>query len=176
MQNLPRSEVHDRYERGVGLVAVVGPGEAGAAELAAAYAVGAGLARAGALVLTGGLGGVMAAASRGAAEAGGVTVGLLPGTDPGAANPWVRVPLATGLGEGRNLLLVRAAAVLVAVGGSWGTLSEVALAVRTGTPVVAWGGWEVRDARGAPVPGVRRAATPEEAVAQALAAHPPTGR
>jgi uncharacterized protein (TIGR00725 family) len=124
-------------------VAVVGPHEATADLLTAATEVGAGLARAGVVVVTGGLGGVMAAAARGAKEAGGLVVGILPGLDPAEANDWVDVAVPTGMGEGRNLLVVRAAAVVVAVGGSWGTLAEVALARRTGRPVVSLHGWWV---------------------------------
>lgn len=125
-------------------VAVVGPGTDVAPELlAAAEEIGRGLAEAGHLVVTGGLGGVMAAAARGARSAGGTTVGLLPGTDPADADAAMQVVLATGLGELRNVLVVRAAALLVAVGGSWGTLSEVALARRLGKPVVSLHGWRV---------------------------------
>jgi uncharacterized protein (TIGR00725 family) len=126
------------------VVAVVGPGTTDdRAVLDAAAEVGAGLARAGAVVVTGGLGGVMEAASRGAHEAGGLVVGVLPGDDLNDANGWVDVALPTGLREGRNALVVRVASVVVAVGGSWGTLAEVALACRTGKPVVALGGWIV---------------------------------
>jgi len=126
------------------VVAVVGPGQPGDDELLAiARAVGAGLAEAGCTVVTGGLGGVMAAASQGAREAGGFVVGILPGDDPGAANQFVDLALPTGLGEGRNLLIVRMADVVVSVGGSWGTLSEIALARRRNTPVVSVGGWDV---------------------------------
>lgn len=116
-------------------IAVVGPGEASADERRRARALGRALAEAGAVVLTGGLGGVMEAASGGASEAGGRVVGVLPGDDPSAANAGVDLPLATGLGEARNVLLVRFAEGVVAVGGRWGTLSEVALAARRGTPV-----------------------------------------
>lgn len=129
-------------------VGVVGPGAASAAELDVARAVGRGLAERGCVVLCGGLGGVMAAASQGAADAGGTVVGLLPGDDRTEGNRWLTVAVPTGLGEVRNALLVRASDVVVAVGGSWGTLSEVALAVRTGVPVVAVGGWTVRAADG----------------------------
>jgi len=122
-------------------IGVVGPAEPTPAVAAAAEELGAALARRGHVVVCGGLGGVMAAASRGAHEAGGVVVGLLPGTDRGDANPWVTVALPTGLGELRNGLLVRSCDAVVAVGGSWGTLSEVALAVRAGIPVVSLGGW-----------------------------------
>jgi uncharacterized protein (TIGR00725 family) len=141
-------------------VAVVGPGEGATAEdEALAHAVGARLAERGAILLTGGLGGVMAAAVAGAASRGGLTVGLLPGTDRTACS--ASVVLATGLGELRNGLLVRAADSVIAVGGSWGTLSEVALAMRTGVPVVLLGdGWGVI---GPPEP-LARAQTASEAV------------
>ena len=147
-------------------VAVVGPGEtASDADLAAARAAGRLLAEAGAIVLTGGLGGVMAAATQGADAAGGLTVALLPGTDRSVSAAAVVIP--TGLGELRNALLVRAADAVIAVGGSWGTLSEIALAQRTGVPVVCLGGWELRDATGAPAE-LPRADTVEDAVRIAL--------
>ncbi|WP_416210880.1 TIGR00725 family protein [Frankia sp. Cr2] len=82
----------------------------------------------------------MAAASQGAARAGGLTVGLLPGTDPGAANAWVKMIIPTGFGEARNALVIRSAAVVV-VGRGWGTLSEIALALRTGVPVIGLNSW-----------------------------------
>ena len=125
-------------------VAVVGPGDVTDEKLLAdAETVGAGLARAGAVVVTGGLGGVMAAAARGAKSAGGQVVGMLPGVDADAANEWVDVAVPTGLGQGRNLLVVRSARVVVAVGGSWGTLAEIALARRLDIPVVSLHGWTV---------------------------------
>jgi uncharacterized protein (TIGR00725 family) len=125
------------------IIAVCGPGapDAGPRALADAEAAGRTIARAGATLVCGGLGGVMEAACRGASEAGGVTVGLLPDDDPRAANPWVTVPLATGIGELRNGLIVRAAQAVVAIHGGWGTLSEVALARKIGRPVVAIGDW-----------------------------------
>ena len=132
-------------------VGVVGPSDASADEVADAVAVGLGLAERGHVVVCGGLGGVMEAVSRGAAEAGGVVVGLLPGPSRADANPHVTVAIPTGLGELRNGLLVRSSEVVVSVGGSWGTLSEVALAVRTGVPVVALGGWRITDDDG-PMP------------------------
>ena len=109
------------------------------------------LADRGDVVLCGGGDGVMAAVARGATQAGGVVVGILPGEDRHAANPWVTIALATGLGELRNGLIVRAADAVVAVGGSWGTLSEVALAIRTGVPVVSLDGWAPAGAGGAAV-------------------------
>lgn len=148
-------------------IAVIGPGVAEDTALRDAHEVGRLLGLAGAVLLTGGLGGVMAAACRGAVEAGGLTVGLLPGTDRRTGNPYLRVALATGLGESRNGLLVRAADAVIAVGGSWGTLSEISLAVRTGVTVISLGGWTL------PPDGPIAAATAEEAVALALAGGEP---
>jgi uncharacterized protein (TIGR00725 family) len=124
-------------------VAVVGAGEASADEIAAAEEVGRLLAERGAVLVCGGLGGVMEAACRGAKEGGGSTVGILPGRDRAAANRYGDVAIATGLGEARNALVVRAADVLIAVGGGYGTLSEIALALKGGTPVVGIGSWEL---------------------------------
>ncbi len=120
---------------------MVGPGQAQSEDRATAEAVGAQVAGAGAILVCGGLGGVMEAACRGARTAGGHTVGLLPGEDRHAANPWVSLALPTGLGEARNVLLVRAADALVAIGGGWGTLSEIALALRLDKRVVGLGTW-----------------------------------
>ncbi|MFD9127969.1 TIGR00725 family protein [Kitasatospora sp. NPDC059571] len=152
-------------------VGVIGPGEASAAQCAAALRVGGLLARAGAVVVCGGLGGVMAAVAQGAAEHGGTVVGLLPGRERAAGNPHLTVALATGLGELRNGVLVACCDALIAVGGSWGTLSEIALARRTGTPVLVLDGWTVAAADGgAPRDDVRRVATAAAGVAAALAA------
>lgn len=149
-------------------IAVVGPGEATFAEAEAAQAIGHGLARRGAVLLTGGHGGVMAAACRGAATAGGVTVGLLPGTEREAANEWVSVAIPTGLGELRNGLIVRAADAVIAVGGAYGTLSEVALALKTGVPVVGLATWAID--------GIEAVRTPQAAVARALELAAPRNR
>ena len=143
-------------------VAVCGPGEATDEELACAEAVGAGLARAGAVVVCGGLGGVMEAASGGAARERGMVVGLLPGPDRGAGNPFLTVAIPTGMGELRNGLVVRAADAVIAIGGTYGTLSEIALALKTGTPVFAVGGWDL--------PDVVSVGSAGEAVERALAA------
>lgn len=124
------------------LVAVVGPGDADATLRALAEQVGEGLGRRGVGVVCGGLGGVMEAACRGARRAGGPTVGLLPGLDPRAANAYVDVAVPTGLGEVRNILVVRAGAAVIAVGGGYGTLSEVAFALKHGTPVVGLETWD----------------------------------
>ncbi len=124
-------------------IAVVGASQAGAAELAAAETVGRILGAAGATVITGGRTGVMEAASRGAAGAGATTIGLLPGGDRREANPYVTVAIPTGLGELRNGLIIRAADAVVAVGGAYGTLSEVALALRARIPVVGVDTWAI---------------------------------
>src|SRR4051812_17395433 len=141
-------------------IAVIGAGRASPEQVDAAEAVGRGLAEAGAVLVCGGLGGVMEAACRGSKAAGGTTVGLLPGDDRTQANEHVDVALATGLGEARNALIVRAVDALVAVGGEYGTLSEIALALKTGKPVVGIGSWDLEP--------VVRARTPEEAVRRAL--------
>jgi uncharacterized protein (TIGR00725 family) len=149
-------------------VAVVGGGEAEPGALAAAEAVGAAVAGAGGLVVCGGLGGVMAAACRGARHAGGTTLALLPGDDRMAANEWVDVAVPTGLGELRNGLVVRTADAVVAVGGEYGTLSEVALALKLGKPVVGLGTWRLERPDGHPDRGIVVVADPGEAVAEAL--------
>jgi uncharacterized protein (TIGR00725 family) len=126
-------------------IAVIGAGDATPAQERFAAAVGAALAHRGAVIVCGGLGGVMAAAARGAHDAGGTVVGLLPGDDRRAANPHLTVALTTGLGEMRNALVVRAADAVLAVGGSHGTLSELAFALRTGVPVVGHDTWALDD-------------------------------
>ena len=122
---------------------MVGPGQATGQELATAEEVGRLLAEEGVVLICGGLGGAMEAACRGAKEAGGTTVGILPGHDRAAANPHVDVAIATGLGEARNALVVRAADALIAVGGGFGTLSEIALGLKSGKPVIGIGSWEL---------------------------------
>ena len=114
------------------------------------------LARQGFEIVCGGLGGVMAAACRGAREAGGRTIGILPGDDPAEANPFVDVPIVTGLGIARNVLVVRNGDAVVAVAGEAGTLSEIGMALKLGRPVVALG-------RYAGLDGVHPAGSPEEA-------------
>lgn len=153
--------------RGPTAVAVVGGSRPDSGELTAARGVGAALARRDAVLVCGGLGGVMEAACEGAAAEGGTTIGLLPGLDRAAANPHVQIPLPTGLGDARNLLVVRAGAAVIAVGGAYGTLSEIALALNDGTPVVGLGTWELHRA-GRLDPGIRVADDPEQAVEMAL--------
>jgi uncharacterized protein (TIGR00725 family) len=149
-------------------IAVVGPGcDADEDELAQAEEAGAAIAAAGATLVCGGLGGVMEAACRGARSRGGLTVGLLPGSDREEANGWVVLAFPTGLGEARNALIVRAADAIVAIGGGWGTLSEIALALRAGVPVLGIRTWELARA-GEPVAGVRAVDDAATAVAEAL--------
>lgn len=144
------------------LVAVVGGSECTPQEAEWANAVGRLIAERGAVLLCGGLGGVMEAAASGAKAAGGLTIGLLPGSDPADANASIDVALATGMGEMRNALIVRAAHAMIAIGGGWGTLSEIALARRTNTPVVG-----LHDAFTSAVE-IHREARPEDAVRWAL--------
>jgi uncharacterized protein (TIGR00725 family) len=126
-------------------VAVVGGGEAGEELCGQARDVGRLLAERGAVVVCGGLGGVMEAVCRGVADGGGVSIGLLPGADRTAANRWVTYTVPTGMGEGRNALVARSADVMIAVGGEYGTLSEIALALRAGIGVVGIGTWDLDD-------------------------------
>lgn len=142
-------------------VAVIGAGEADPQLQALAREVGRLLAQAGAVVLCGGLGGVMAAAAQGATEAGGVSIGILPGPDRRLANPHLTYSLPTNLGHARNMIIAHAAEALIAVGGGYGTVSEAAIGLKLGKPVIALAtGWDL--------PGLRRAASPQEAVALAL--------
>ena len=148
-------------------VAVVGAGTADVKTEAIAEDVGRLVAGRGAILVCGGLGGVMEAACRGAKSAGGTTVGILPGLEREEANAWVDVAIPTGLGEARNALVVRAADVLVAIGGEFGTLSEIALALKTGKPVVGLDTWEL-SRRGIAAREIVRVATAAEAVERAL--------
>jgi uncharacterized protein (TIGR00725 family) len=148
-------------------IAVCGAGVASRKLEVIAEETGRHVAEADAVLLCGGLGGVMEAACRGARSRGGLTVGLLPGLDRDAANGWVIVAVPTGLGEARNALVVRAADAVVAIGGGWGTLSEIALALKTGVPVVGVATWEP-SIGGAPADGIVACAEAREAVAEAL--------
>jgi uncharacterized protein (TIGR00725 family) len=153
-------------------VAVIGDGDPRGPEahrlLEWAEEVGQLLARAGMVVVTGGLGGVMRAASRGAVGAGGVTIGILPGSDPRDANEFVTVPIATGLGVMRNLVVVTAADAVLAVGGRHGTLSEIGLALRQGRQVVTLSSWRVENDQRLGGPTVHRARNPREAALLAV--------
>jgi uncharacterized protein (TIGR00725 family) len=150
--------------RGRPYIAVIGAGTCDETEAALAEEVGRLLGRAGALVVCGGLGGVMEAACRGAKGAAGVTLGLLPGLDRADANTWVDVAVPTGLGEARNVLVVRTADAVIAIGGEFGTLSEIGFALKTGKPVVGLGTWDLPRRPDAIV----RASSAAEAVSLAL--------
>jgi uncharacterized protein (TIGR00725 family) len=148
-------------------VGVVGSGESDPVTDEIAERIGHELAEAGAVLVCGGLGGVMEAACRGAAGAGGLTIGLLPGVERGAANRWLSVVIPTGLGELRNGLIVRASEVLIAIGGEYGTLSEVAFALKLGRPVVGVHTWSLTRPDGTSDAGLVVSKT-EDAVAVAL--------
>ena len=124
------------------LVAVIGAGVCSEQEAAIAEEVGRRLAMAGVVVLTGGRGGVMEAASRGARLAGGLTVGILPGNTADQANRWVSLPIVTGMGEARNAILMRSAQAVIAIGGEYDTLPEIALALKFGRPMVGIDTWQ----------------------------------
>jgi uncharacterized protein (TIGR00725 family) len=150
-------------------IAVCGPDPAPDQQVEAqAEAVGRLIARAGAVLVCGGLEGVMEAACRGAVAEGGMTVGILPDLDRRRANRYLTYSIPTGMGEMRNTLLVRAADALIAIAGEFGTLSEIAFALKTGVPVVGLGTWELSKAGGRAVDAFVRVATPEDAVTEAL--------
>jgi hypothetical protein len=140
-------------------VSVIGGGTCSAKTARLAEEVGRRLAKAGAVLVTGGLGGVMRAASRGAKRAGGLVVGVLPTDRADDANEFVDVALPTGLREGRNVIVANAADAVIALPGEYGTLAEIAFALRRGTPVYGIGTWDIR--------GVVAVASPEEAVRRA---------
>lgn len=146
-----------------------GPSRCSDAETTQARTVGELLAARGAIVLCGGGGGVMAAVAAGAREAGGLVIGVLPGADRSDANPYLSAAVATNMGQARNAIIVQSADAVIAIGGSWGTLSEVALAMRRGgVRVVSLGGWRLLGGDGDLVPGLHLADSPERAVALAL--------
>lgn len=143
-------------------IGVIGSASAGSEALAAARGVGRALARARAVTVCGGLGGVMEAAAEGAASEGGLVLGLLPGDDPAAAAPGVSLPVPTAMGEARNVLVVRASEAVVAVAGGWGTRSEASLCMKLGVPLVG-----LMDTIG-DLFEIERFRDPEGAVARAL--------
>lgn len=152
------------------LIGVCGTSKEDSATDDLAERVGGLIAARGGIVVCGGLGGVMAAAARGAARAGGFSIGLLPGDNADVAAADLSLVIPTGMGEMRNALIVRACPVIIAIGGAYGTVSEIALALRNGRPVIGLQTWEIRPPGGHIAdPGIRRAATPDEAVAMAFA-------
>lgn len=142
-------------------IGVIGAGACSTKAAALAYEVGSLLARNNVVLVCGGLGGVMEAACHGARDAGGTTVGILPGFDTGDANPYVDIALPTGLSHARNILIVRASMALIAIEGLYGTLSEIAVALKLGKPVIGLHTWNISN-------DIVQAATAPEAVTRAL--------
>ena len=130
-------------EKSKKIIAVIGAGEPSAEEARLAEEVGRELARQGAILVCGGLGGVMEAACRGASSEGGITIGILPGDNPRAANPYIQIPIVTGIGYARNVAVVKTAQAVIAVGGSYGTLSEIAHALQSNIPVIGLNTWSL---------------------------------
>jgi uncharacterized protein (TIGR00725 family) len=150
-------------------IAVIGGSKCTAQEAELAEQVGRELARKGAVLVCGGLNGVMEAACRGASAEGGLTVGILPGGSRGAANPHVQIPIVTGMGEARNVVVVKSAQAVIAVSGSYGTLSEIGHALRNGTPVIGLNTWSLSRNK-EPDDSIIIAQSPADAVDKALSA------
>ena len=148
-------------------IGILGPHKTTSEQYQLGIEVGRQIAQAGAVLFCGGLDGMMRAAAEGAKSEGGCTVGILPGTDKTAANEFIDIAIPTDLGAYRNALLVRSCDVVIAIHGAYGTLSELAFALRLKVPVVGLNTWEVRR-DGAPDPGIHTARTAEEAVALAI--------
>ncbi|MFC1985435.1 TIGR00725 family protein [Chloroflexota bacterium] len=149
------------------IIAVIGGGQPSAEEARVAEEVGHELARQGAILVCGGLGGVMEAACRGANLQGGVTIGILPGDSPRTANPYVQIPIITGMGYARNIAVVKSARAVIAVGGSYGTLSEIAHALQSNIPVIGLNTWSL-SRNGKQDNSITLAQNPAEAVNKAL--------
>ncbi len=149
------------------LISVIGAAKCDEKTYALAERVGRELALRGATVVCGGLGGIMEAACKGAKSAKGQTIGILPGTSRRDANPYVDIPIVTGLGEARNVIVVRSGRAVIAIGGEYGTLSEIAFALKFGIPVISLGTWQLaRD--GKIQTGIVEAGDAREAVTLAL--------
>ncbi len=149
------------------IIAVVGGNQPSPEESVIAENIGRQLAEKGAVLVCGGLGGVMEAACRGAAAAGGLTIGILPGDSRKAANPYVHLPIVTGMTYARNIIIVRTAQAVIAVGGKYGTLSEIAHALQAGVPVIGIGTWSLA-INGRPDTSIIPAESVDEAVNLAL--------
>jgi len=151
-------------------IAVVGAAVTDSATREAAQSIGYGLASAGAIVICGGGGGVMEGAARGCRQGGGLTVGILAGVDNEATppNPFIDIPIFTGIGQARNLAVVLTADAIIAIGGGWGTLSEIALARKHGRSVVVLGDWSIQLPDADATAGVYVASSPQEAIQEAL--------
>jgi len=148
-------------------IAVIGGGECSPQEAKLAEAVGRELAKRGAIVVCGGLGGVMEAACKGASSEGGVTIGILPGDNYKAANPHVQIPIVTGMGYARNIAVVKSAQAVIAIGGNYGTLSEISHALQSNIPVIGLNTWSL-SRNGQPDNSIIPAQNPTDAVNKAL--------
>jgi uncharacterized protein (TIGR00725 family) len=148
-------------------ISVIGAGQCSKREARLAEEVGREIARAGAVLICGGLGGVMEAASRGASVAGGLVVGILPGENPKQANPYVKLAIASGVGRARNMAIAKSARAVIAVGGGYGTLSEIAYALQSGIPVIGLNTWGLIK-NGKPQDVIIKAETAAEAVKIAM--------
>ena len=149
------------------MIAVIGGGQCSKEESAIAEAVGRELAKRGVVVVCGGLGGVMEAVCKGATSAGGLTVGILPGEMRQQANPYVRIPIVTGIGFARNVAVVKSAQAVIAIGGAYGTLSEISHALQAGVPVIGLNTWTISK-NGQVDTSIIRAEKPADAVEIAL--------
>ena len=148
-------------------IAVIGGAQCSQEEAKLAEAVGREIARRGAILVCGGLGGVMEAACRGAQSEGGLTIGILPGDSRQAANRYVQIPIVTGIGYARNLAVVKSAQAVIAIGGSYGTLSEISHALQSGIPVIGLNTWSLSK-NGEEDNSIIPAQKPAEAVDKAL--------
>jgi len=148
-------------------IAVIGGSQCSSQEAEVAESVGRELARQGAILVCGGRGGVMEAACRGASAEGGITIGILPGDSRQAANPYVQIPIVTGIGYARNVVVVKSAQAVIAIGGNYGTLSEISHALESGIPVIGLNTWSL-SRKGQPDNSIIPAQDPTEAVDKAL--------
>ena len=149
------------------IIAVIGGSKCSRQEAELAEEVGRELARQDAILVCGGLGGIMAATCKGASSEGGVTIGILPGGNRQTANPYVQIPIVTNLGEARNVVVVKSARAVIAIGGGYGTLSEIGHALRNGIPVIGLNTWTL-SRNGQPDSSIIVAQNPAEAVNKAL--------
>jgi len=149
------------------IIAVIGGSQPTTKEAKAAEAVGRELARQGAILVCGGLGGVMEAVCKGASTEGGTTIGILPGDSRQAKNPYVQIPIVTGIGYARNVAVVKSAQAVIAIGGSYGTLTEIGHALQSGIPVIGLNTWVVAR-NGKEDRAIIPAQSPTEAVAKAM--------
>jgi len=149
-------------------ISVIGSSSCDKSEHDAAFLIGKEIASRGAILICGGLGGVMEAAAKGAKEAAGITIGVLPGDDPKDANPFIDIPIATGLGESRNVIIAQTSDAVIAVGGALGTLSEIAFALKKNIPVIGINTWDLDPGRYSGA-GIFAASSPSKAVDKAFA-------